>query len=45
MYINHQNTALLVLSVNNRYTGLVRADISYGKIMGRKIFQQRVDTF
>ena len=35
---NHQNTALVVLSVNNRYTGSVRADISYGKIMGRKNF-------
>ena len=38
MYIIIKIPAVLVLSVNNRYTGLVRADISYVKIMGRKIF-------
>ena len=35
-YIIIKIPAPLVLSVNSRYTGLVRAGIRYGKIMGGK---------
>ena len=38
IYIFFKIPSLLVLSVNNRYTGFVRANIRYDKNMGREIF-------
>ena len=38
VYIIIKIPALLVLPVNNRYTGLVSVGITYGKVMGRNIF-------
>ena len=41
MYIIIKMPAPLVLSVNNRYTGLIRANISYGKSGVEKNFNGR----
>ena len=38
VYIIIKILALLILSVSNRYTGLVRAGIRYVEIMDRTIF-------